>query len=577
MRQPGWIQQKMDTSHIRLLQPQTLKAVHSFKKTREKMICRILLLITLTSCVCVSMKVLRSQSLRMNILQDEVQFDKDVLREGRIRLHVSRLRTDDSGLYLCEVKTNYGVSYGKCRLNVTGANREKQHWQQLQIKHKNICQSGQQPVKKCEMCLSKNMMNCKRVALKPPKNRQEASDTGGEPPPENLPQQRSSEQNQGQTKEEGQRGGLDCAMESHSLLNPNLQSSEGVLSSFRTTWQEFVEDLGFWRVLLLLVVIALLSLGIAYYVSGVLRFSTSQLELDEAAPGSPGSPGWLWLSSLWALVLVFSRSVYTDTGLYQLTCGGLSAEIHLNVLFGFDASVSEGGPVRLDCHYSTSGSHVDSVRWEKDGKVVLERSLSSGKTEGSEPRASFPPGGDRDGDWSLLLDAARLQDEGDYFCSVHYKGAREAWGEPAAVRLKPTQIVTEEKMGACLKYVAITACVVFILVAPSFFLLGWWLKSCSCRRGPYTPVTSGQANGDLQQANGGLQQTNGDLQQANGDLQQANGGLQQANSGLQQANGDPQQANGPNREEVRINVPCEMSLLEIKNEGAPPPEDDAFP
>ncbi|KAF3837402.1 hypothetical protein F7725_004866 [Dissostichus mawsoni] len=71
----------------------------------------------------------------------------------------------------------------------------------------------------------------------------------------------------------------ESAMESHSLLNPNLQSSEGVLSSFRTTWQEFVEDLGFWRVLLLLVVIALLSLGIAYYVSGVLPFSSSQLEL----------------------------------------------------------------------------------------------------------------------------------------------------------------------------------------------------------------------------------------------------------------------------------------------------------
>ncbi|KAI5104391.1 ankyrin repeat domain-containing protein 46, partial [Silurus meridionalis] len=69
------------------------------------------------------------------------------------------------------------------------------------------------------------------------------------------------------------------AMESHSLLNPNLQNSEGVLSSFRSTWQEFVEDLGFWRVLLLLVIIALLSLGIAYYVSGVLPFSASQLEL----------------------------------------------------------------------------------------------------------------------------------------------------------------------------------------------------------------------------------------------------------------------------------------------------------
>ncbi|KAI3376053.1 hypothetical protein L3Q82_016592 [Scortum barcoo] len=68
------------------------------------------------------MKVLRSQSPES---QDEhfagrVQFDKDVLREGRIRLHVSRLRTDDSGLYLCEVKTNYGFNIGKSRLNVTG-------------------------------------------------------------------------------------------------------------------------------------------------------------------------------------------------------------------------------------------------------------------------------------------------------------------------------------------------------------------------------------------------------------------------------------------------------------------------
>ncbi|KAI3376135.1 hypothetical protein L3Q82_016657 [Scortum barcoo] len=93
------------------------------------MICRILLLITLTSCVCVipmsqpcfsSMKVLRSQSLRMNILQDESSLTKTSSEEGRIRLHVSRLRTDDSGLYLCEVKTNYGVRYGECQLNVTG-------------------------------------------------------------------------------------------------------------------------------------------------------------------------------------------------------------------------------------------------------------------------------------------------------------------------------------------------------------------------------------------------------------------------------------------------------------------------
>ncbi|XP_067379885.1 CD276 antigen-like isoform X1 [Channa argus] len=49
-----------------------------------------------------------------------VQFDKDVLREGRIRLQLSRLRTEDSGLYLCEVKTDDGWSSDRCRLNVTG-------------------------------------------------------------------------------------------------------------------------------------------------------------------------------------------------------------------------------------------------------------------------------------------------------------------------------------------------------------------------------------------------------------------------------------------------------------------------
>ncbi|XP_027893237.1 uncharacterized protein LOC114156864 isoform X26 [Xiphophorus couchianus] len=50
-----------------------------------------------------------------------VQIDKDVLREGRIRLNVSRLRTEDSGLYLCDVKTEDGFNSGRCRLNVTAA------------------------------------------------------------------------------------------------------------------------------------------------------------------------------------------------------------------------------------------------------------------------------------------------------------------------------------------------------------------------------------------------------------------------------------------------------------------------
>ncbi|XP_051256090.1 anti-sigma-I factor RsgI8 isoform X8 [Dicentrarchus labrax] len=145
---------------------------------REKMICWILLLINLTSCVCGTFVVNVTQTsyqaeenhnitlewtfttnthsslnslyiycrlitdYKISVLydldkgvevsesQDEqfkgrVQCDKDVLREGRIRLHVSRLRTEDSGRYLCNVRTNYGASSERCQLRVTAADEPK--------------------------------------------------------------------------------------------------------------------------------------------------------------------------------------------------------------------------------------------------------------------------------------------------------------------------------------------------------------------------------------------------------------------------------------------------------------------
>uniref|UniRef100_A0A665TCD8 Ig-like domain-containing protein n=1 Tax=Echeneis naucrates TaxID=173247 RepID=A0A665TCD8_ECHNA len=49
-----------------------------------------------------------------------VQSDRDVLREGRLRLHVSRLRTEDSGLYRCEVITHQGRGSDRCNLTVSG-------------------------------------------------------------------------------------------------------------------------------------------------------------------------------------------------------------------------------------------------------------------------------------------------------------------------------------------------------------------------------------------------------------------------------------------------------------------------
>ncbi|KAM6894160.1 uncharacterized protein PEZ65_021836 [Lycodopsis pacificus] len=139
---------------------------------REKMICSILLLITLTSCVsgplvvnvtqrsyqaeenhnatlewtfktttdgslksisisCAMLTVPRPvilfhlrEGVEVSESQHErfagrVQFDKDVLREGRLRLHMSRLRTDDSGLYLCRVNAGDDGGSRDCHLNVT--------------------------------------------------------------------------------------------------------------------------------------------------------------------------------------------------------------------------------------------------------------------------------------------------------------------------------------------------------------------------------------------------------------------------------------------------------------------------
>ncbi|MED6250991.1 hypothetical protein ATANTOWER_018291 [Ataeniobius toweri] len=158
-----------------LQRPRSEKGADLKYTNREKMICRILLLIILNSCLCAATFVVNvtqscyqaeenhnitlewtfttrphgswrylfilceliapprelvlyqvHEGVEVSESQDEqfsgrVQSDKDVLREGRIRLHVSRLRTEDSGLYLCDVKTDEGFNSGRCRLNVSAS------------------------------------------------------------------------------------------------------------------------------------------------------------------------------------------------------------------------------------------------------------------------------------------------------------------------------------------------------------------------------------------------------------------------------------------------------------------------
>ncbi|KAF3837406.1 hypothetical protein F7725_004870 [Dissostichus mawsoni] len=60
-----------------------------------------------------------------------VQWDKDVLTEGRLTLHVSRLRTSDSGFYECEILVRPdGTNSRRCWLNMT-------HWEMFLTQRRN--------------------------------------------------------------------------------------------------------------------------------------------------------------------------------------------------------------------------------------------------------------------------------------------------------------------------------------------------------------------------------------------------------------------------------------------------------
>ncbi|XP_051256446.1 uncharacterized protein LOC127363688 isoform X3 [Dicentrarchus labrax] len=205
----------------------------------------------------------------------------------------------------------------------------------------------------------------------------------------------------------------------------------------------------------------------------------------------------------------FSRSVYTDTGLYELTCGSRDQRVQLNVVVGSEASATEGQPVQLPCYFSPAGGHVDSIRWERNGHTVLERNLATGKTKygtGFERRVSLPADGHKHGDWSLMWDQVRLEDGGDFFCSAHRGDVREGWGDPAAVRMKvtkrnpdqttphpphtPTQCATEKE--GIWKPIGIAAVVLLIIIISSSIIVIiyaafprlWAVLKSRCSSGP---------------------------------------------------------------------------------------------
>lgn len=97
----------------------------------------------------------------------------------------------------------------------------------------------------------------------------------------------------------------------------------------------------------------------------------------------------------------------------------------------FNVTFDEGGPATLPCCYPSSRpsdiSTSVSVRWEKNGKVVLEqKSCTDDSNEIPDGRLSVSPDRCSSGSFSLNLQQAKIEDQGFYFCYINGKDCHEA-------------------------------------------------------------------------------------------------------------------------------------------------------
>ncbi|XP_071315917.1 uncharacterized protein [Trachinotus anak] len=189
--------------------------------------------------------------------------------------------------------------------------------------------------------------------------------------------------------------------------------------------------------------------------------------------------------------VTLNTTYITDKGLYHLTCEKTPTQ--LDVVPFYEAEAAERKPATVHCYYGTAGRHVESVRWERDGKHVFEIKFSSNETTlgaGFEGRVSLPPESNKTGNFSLIFQWVLPEDRGDYRCYIQADGEKER-GNPAAARLRvkeespgqtttaPQPASTTQKgpgdtgMGPWPIVIAVT-----VIVAALGTGFGWWLKSC---------------------------------------------------------------------------------------------------
>ncbi|KAK2862840.1 hypothetical protein Q5P01_002373 [Channa striata] len=202
------------------------------------------------------------------------------------------------------------------------------------------------------------------------------------------------------------------------------------------------------------------------------------------------------------LCVVLSRLNFNDNGLYEFTCGNqVVTLIQLQVLRATPVSVSEGGAAELPCYHHTAGEPVDTVRWERNGTLVIEVERVSREVRygpGLAGRVSVSAAWFLEGNLSLTLRGAQLEDTGDYVCYIQGdKDAKTRRGHAAAAAAAtltiskrnpdqrscaPEHPRDEEKKEMETRSIVITFVVTLVVFGLLGFALGWKLKSCKLQR-----------------------------------------------------------------------------------------------
>lgn len=154
--------------------------------------------------------------------------------------------------------------------------------------------------------------------------------------------------------------------------------------------------------------------------------------------------------------VILTSADISDEGYYEFDCNNQKEEsAQLQVFIPSDVFVREDEDAILPCRSITAGQWVKSVRWRRDGEVVLELDVRSGKTTYGngfdESRVSIPSDWHQRANLSLIIKRAEARDGGVYYCDIdkvekHRSAVRLHFSTPPTPPSTTSQPATTERV-----------------------------------------------------------------------------------------------------------------------------------